>query len=262
MSQYHLPDPAGQPSYPVPQNSPYYNQAPAYQLPAHQPPAYQLPAHQPPAYSQPPVMPYAPVYAGVLQPAPVARPKLTITPIITLIICAICIVLRVSELIASTRMVNSYNNLMHQLFTDLHMQRDHDITSFTNGISHVLQVLNILLLISVAIYFTLGIFVYRGRNWARILMAIIAIFGMVGSTLHLLFMLNIQHYMVEEGKELIQPGMPVPHFEFESMVPVLVFIYASLNSANFFLLVFLWLPGTNAFIRNSKIYRLVQKSMA
>ena len=163
MSQYHLPDPAGQPSYPVPQNSPYYNQAPA---------------HQPPAYSQPPVVPYAPVYAGVLQPAPVARPKLTITPIITLIICAICIVLRVSELIASTRMVNSYNNLMHQLFTDLHMQRDHDITSFTNGISHVLQVLNILLLISVAIYFTLGIFVYRGRNWARILMAIIAIFGL------------------------------------------------------------------------------------
>ena len=167
MSQYHLPDPAGQPSYPVPQNSPYYNQTPA---------------HQPPAYSQPPVVPYAPVYAGVLQPAPVARPKLTITPIITLIICAICIVLRVSELIASTRMVNSYNNLMHQLFTDLHMQQDHDITSFTNGINHVLQVLNILLLISVAIYFTLGIFVYRGRNWARILMAIIAIFGMLGST--------------------------------------------------------------------------------
>ena len=64
MSQYRLPDPAGQPSYPAPQNSPYYNQAPA---------------HQPPAYSQPPVMPYAPVYAGVLQPAPVARPKLTIT---------------------------------------------------------------------------------------------------------------------------------------------------------------------------------------
>ena len=237
MSQYHLPDPAGQPSYPVPQNSPYYNQTPA---------------HQPPAYSQPPVVPYAPV----------ARPKLTITPIITLIICAICIVLRVSELIASTRMVNSYNNLMHQLFTDLHMQQDHDITSFTNGINHVLQVLNILLLISVAIYFTLGIFVYRGRNWARILMAVIAIFGMVGSTLHLLFMLNIQHYMVEEGKELIQPGMPVPHFEFESMIPVLVFIYASLIIANFFLLVFLWLPGTNAFIRNSKIYRLVQKSMA
>ena len=247
MSQYHLPDPAGQPSYPVPQNSPYYNQTPA---------------HQPPAYSQPPVVPYAPVYAGVLQPAPVARPKLTITPIITLIICAICIVLRVSELIASTRMVNSYNNLMHQLFTDLHMQQDHDITSFTNGISHVLQVLNILLLISVAIYFTLGIFVYRGRNWARILMAIIAIFGMLGSTLHLLYMLNIQYYMVEEGKELIQPGMPVPHFEFESMIPVLVFIYASLIIANFFLLVFLWLPGTNAFIRNSKIYRLVQKSMA
>ena len=241
MSQYHLPDPAGQPSYPVPQNSPYYNQTPA---------------HQPPAYSQPPVVPYAPVYAGVLQPAPVARPKLTITPIITLIICAICIVLRVSELIASTRMVNSYNNLMHQLFTDLH------ITSFTNGINHVLQVLNILLLISVAIYFTLGIFVYRGRNWARILMAIIAIFGIIGSTLHLLYMLNIQYYMVEEGKELIQPGLPVPHFEFESMIPVLVFIYASLIIANFFLLVFLWLPGTNAFIRNSKIYRLVQKSMA
>ena len=262
MSQYHLPDPAGQPSYPVPQNSPYYNQAPAYQLPAHQSPAYQLPAHQPPAYSQPPVMPYAPVYAGVLQPAPVARPKLTITPIITLIICAICIVLRVSELIASTRMVNSYNNLMHQLFTDLHMQQDHDITSFTNGINHVLQVLNILLLISVAIYFTLGIFVYRGRNWARILMAIIAIFGIIGSTLHLLCMLNIQHYMVEEGKELIQSGLPVPHFEFESMIPVLVFIYASLIITNFFLLVFLWLPGTNAFIRNSKIYRLAQKSMA
>ena len=239
MSQYHLPDPAGQPSYPVPQNSPYYNQTPA---------------HQPPAYSQPPVVPYAPVYAGVLQPAPVARPKLTITPIITLIICAICIVLRVSELIASTRMVNSYNNLMHQLFTDLHMQQDHDITSFTNGINHVLQVLNILLLISV--------FVYRGRNWARILMAIIAIFGMLGSTLHLLYMLNIQYYMVEEGKELIQPGLPVRHFEFESMIPVLVFIYASLIITNFFLLVFLWLPGTNAFIRNSKIYRLVQKSMA
>ena len=243
MSQYHLPDPAGQPSYPVPQNSPYYNQTPA---------------HQPPAYLQPPVVPYAPVYADVLQPAPVARPKLTITPII----CAICIVLRVSELIASTRMVNSYNNLMHQLFTDLHMQQDHDITSFTNGINHVLQVLNILLLISVAIYFTLGIFVYRGRNWARILMAIIAIFGMLGSTLHLLYMLNIQYYMVEEGKELIQPGLPVPHFEFESMIPVLVFIYASLIITNFFLLVFLWLPGTNAFIRNSKIYRLVQKSMA
>ena len=49
-----------------------------------------------------------------------------------------------------------------------------------------------------------------GVTGARILMAVIAIFGMVGSTLHLLFMLNIQHYMVEEGKELIQPGMPVP----------------------------------------------------
>ena len=262
MSQYHLPDPAGQPSYPVPQNSPYYNQAPAYQLPAHQSPAYQLPAHQPPAYSQPPVMPYAPVYAGVLQPAPVARPKLTITPIITLIICAICIVLRVSELIASTQMVNSYNSLVYQFFADSHTREAQDVISASNGISHVLQVLNILLLISVAIYFTLGIFVYRGRNWARILMAIIAIFGIIGSTLHLLCMLNIQHYMVEEGKELIQSGMPVPHFEFESMIPVLVFIYASLIITNFSLLVFLWLPGTNAFIRNSKIYRLAQKSMA
>ena len=252
MSQYHLPDPAGQPSYPVPQNSPYYNQTPAYQLPA----------HQPPAYSQPPVMSYAPVYAGVLQPAPVARPKLTITPIITLIICAICIVLRVSELIASTQMVNSYNSLVYQFFADSHTREAQDVISASNGISHVLQVLNILLLISVAIYFTLGIFVYRGRNWARILMAIIAIFGMLGSTLHLLYMLNIQYYMVEEGKELIQPGLPVPHFEFESMIPVLVFIYASLIITNFFLLVFLWLPGTNAFIRNSKIYRLAQKSMA
>ena len=247
MSQYHLPDPAGQPSYPVPQNSPYYNQAPT---------------HQPPAYSQPPVVPYAPVYAGVLQPAPVARPKLTITPIITLIICAICIVLRVSELIASTQMVNSYNSLVYQFFADSHTREAQAAISASNGISHVLQVLNILLLISVAIYFTLGIFVYRGRNWARILMAVIAIFGIIGSTLHLLYMLNIQHYMVEEGKELIQPGLPVPHFEFESMVPVLVFIYASLIITNFFLLVFLWLPGTNAFIRNSKIYRLVQKSMA
>ena len=252
MSQYHLPDPAGQPSYPVPQNSPYYTQAPAYQLPA----------HQPPAYSQPPVMPYAPVYAGVLQPAPVARPKLTITPIITLIICAICIVLRVSELIASTQMVNSYNSLVYQFFADSHTREAQDVISASNGISHVLQVMNILLLISVAIYFTLGIFVYRGRNWARILMAIIAIFGIIGSTLHLLCMLNIQHYMVEEGKELIQSGLPVPHFEFESMIPVLVFIYASLIITNFFLLVFLWLPGTNAFIRNSKIYRLAQKSMA
>lgn len=252
MSQYHLPDPAGQPSYPVPQNSPYYNQTPAYQLPA----------HQPPAYSQPPVMSYAPVYAGVLQPAPVARPKLTITPIITLIICAICIVLRVSELIASTQMVNSYNSLVYQFFADSHTREAQDVISASNGISHVLQVLNILLLISVAIYFTLGIFVYRGRNWARILMAIIAIFGIIGSTLHLLCMLNIQHYMVEEGKELIQSGLPVPHFEFESMIPVLVFIYASLIITNFFLLVFLWLPGTNAFIRNSKIYRLAQKSMA
>ena len=247
MSQYHLPDPDGQPRYPAPQNSPYYNQAPA---------------HQPPAYSQPPVVPYAPVYAGVLQPAPVARPKLTITPIITLIICAICIVLRVSELIASTRMVNSYNNLMHQFLADSHMQQDQNIISFTNGISHVLQVLNILLLISIAIYFTLGIFVYRGRNWARILMAIIAILGIIGSTLHFLYMLSIQHYLVGEGKEIIQSQLPVPHLEFESMVPVLVFIYASLIITNFFLLVFLWLPGTNAFIRNSKIYRLVQKSMA
>ncbi|MDO4883406.1 MAG: hypothetical protein Q3991_00495 [Rothia sp. (in: high G+C Gram-positive bacteria)] len=247
MSQYNLPGPEGQPSYLAPQNSPYYDQVSAY---------------QPPAYPQPPVAPYAPVYAAVFQPAPVARPKLTITPIITLIICAACIVLRLVELVSSIRMVNSYNNLIYKFFTDSHVQQNQNVISFINGISQVLQVLNILLLISVAIYFILGIFVYRGRNWARILMAIIAIFGIVGSTLHLLCMLTIQRYIDEGKKDLIQSQLPVPHFEFESMVPVLVVIYASLIIANFFLLVFLWLPGTNAFIRNSKIYRLVQNSMA
>ena len=112
-----------------------------------------------------------------------------------------------------------------------------------------------LILCSIIIYVMLGFYIYRGYNVARIIMTIVAIGNSISLVLHAGFVSDASvHIAREDGLTLASNFAPT--FSILTVICVLLVI------ANIVLLVFLWLPGTNIFMRQAKTYRLALNTTA
>ena len=112
-----------------------------------------------------------------------------------------------------------------------------------------------LILCSIIIYIMLGFYIYRGYNVARIIMTIVAIGNSISLALHAGFVSDASvHIAREYGLTLASNFAPT--------FSILTVIYVLLVIANIVLLVFMWLPGTNIFMRQAKTYRLALNTTA
>ena len=112
-----------------------------------------------------------------------------------------------------------------------------------------------LILCSIIIYVMLGFYVYRGYNMARIIMTIVAIGDSISLALHAVFVSEASAYIAREYG-LTRASNFAPTFSILTVICVLLVI------ANIVLLVFMWLPGTNIFMRQAKTYRLALNTTA
>ena len=91
-------------------------------------------------------------------------------------------------------------------------------------------------------------------NMARIIMTIVAIGDSISLALHAVFVSEASVHIAREW--LTYASDLAPTFS------ILTVIYELLVIANIVLLVFLWLPGTNIFMRQAKTYRLALNTTA
>ena len=101
----------------------------------------------------------------------------------------------------------------------------------------------------------LGFYIYRGYNLARIIMTIVAIGNSISLALHAVFVSEASAYIAREYG-LTRASNFAPTFSILTVICVLLVI------ANIVLLVFMWLPGTNIFMRQAKTYRLALNTTA
>ena len=123
-----------------------------------------------------------------------------------------------------------------------------------NTLESFVSFISLPLFLSIILYILFGVFIYRGYNWSRIVMTVIAVLALAGIVLHT-FITSAALSGMNEERSSLAPG-------FTSSLSTLIVIYVVLFIANVALIVFLWLPGTNRFMRDSKAYRLAQNPMA
>ena len=112
-----------------------------------------------------------------------------------------------------------------------------------------------LILCSIIIYVMLGFYIYRGYNVARIIMTIVAIGNSISLALHAGFVSDASVHIAREYGLTLASNF-APTFSILTVICVLLVI------ANIVLLVFMWLPGTNIFMRQAKTYRLALNTTA
>ena len=112
-----------------------------------------------------------------------------------------------------------------------------------------------LILCSIIIYIMLGFYIYRGYNVARIIMTIVAIGNSISLALHAGFVSDASVHIAREYGLTLASNF-APTFSILTVICVLLVI------ANIVLLVFMWLSGTNIFMRQAKTYRLALNTTA
>ena len=112
-----------------------------------------------------------------------------------------------------------------------------------------------LILCSIVLYVMLGLYVYRGYNMARIIMTIVAIGNSISLALHAGFVSDASVHIAREYGLTLASNF-APTFSILTVICVLLVI------ANIVLLVFMWLSGTNIFMRQAKTYRLALNTTA
>ena len=112
-----------------------------------------------------------------------------------------------------------------------------------------------LILCSIIIYIMLGFYIYRGYNVARIIMTIVAIGNSISLALHAVFVSEASVHIAREYGLTLASNF-APTFSILTVICVLLVI------ANIVLLVFMWLSGTNIFMRQAKTYRLALNTTA
>ena len=112
-----------------------------------------------------------------------------------------------------------------------------------------------LILCSIIIYVMLGFYIYRGYNVARIIMTIVAIGNSISLALHAGFVSDASVHIAREYGLTLASNF-APTFSILTVICVLLVI------ANIVLLVFMWLSGTNIFMRQAKTYRLALNTTA
>ena len=177
------------------------------------------------------------VYAFAV-PAPTARPKITATAKAAFITTLLCALLRIVEFMIMMATINSLHSA-GEMTDDRY-----------RGFGSSLLFMSIPLFLSVILYIACGFYIFRGYDWARVVVSVIAFLALGSVYFYISFTLWLIAGLREE-RLAKTPGI-------SAILYTLLIIYITLLIVNIVLFVFLWLPGTNAFMFNSKVYRLAQ----
>ena len=177
------------------------------------------------------------VYAFAV-PAPTARPKITATAKTAFITTLLCALLRIMEFTIMVATINS-----------LHSAGEMSDQRYSNNWSFLL-VISVPLFLSVVLYIVCGFYIFRGYDWARVVVSAMA-FLAFASVYFYGFSTELLISGLREERLARTPGI-------SAILYTLLIIYITLFIVNIVLFVLLWLPGTNAFMFNSKVYRLAQ----
>ena len=106
------------------------------------------------------------------------------------------------------------------------------------------------LFLSVILYIACGCYIFRGYDWARVVVSVMVFLAFTSVYIYILYIQGLISGLREE-RLARTPGIA-------AILYTLLIIYITLFIVNIVLFVLLWLPGTNAFMFNSKVYRLAQ----
>ena len=196
--------------------------------------------------SQQPMMQPAPTAYATAASIPATRPKITALAMTAFIVSLACALLRLVEF-------GTMRSAMSSLQTVAAMNGGQSLRNY-NTLESFVSFISLPLFLSIILYVLFGVFIYRGYNWSRIVMTVIAVLALAGIVLHT-FITSAALSGMNEERSSLAPG-------FTSSLSTLIVIYVVLFIANVALIVFLWMPGTNRFMRDSKAYRLAQNPMA
>ena len=196
--------------------------------------------------SQQPMMQPAPTAYASAASIPATRPKITALAMTAFIVSLACALLRLVEF-------GTMRSAMSSLQPVAVMNGGQSLRNY-NTLESFVSFISLPLFLSIILYVLFGIFIYRGHNWSRIVMTVIAVLALAGIVLHT-FITSAALSGMNEERSSLAPG-------FTSSLSTLIVIYVVLFIANVALIVFLWLSGTNRFMRDSKAYRLAQNPMA
>ena len=177
------------------------------------------------------------VYAFAV-PEPTARPKITAmakTAFITTLLCALLRIVEFTIIIVTINSLHSAGEMTDDRY---------------RGLGSSLSIMSIPLFLSVVLYIVCGFYIFRGYDWARVVVSVIAFLALGSVYFYISFTLWLIAGLREE-RLAKTPGIA-------AILSTLLIIYITLLIVNIVLFVFLWLPGTNAFMFNSKVYRLAQ----
>lgn len=177
------------------------------------------------------------VYAFAV-PAPTARPKITATAKTAFITTLLCALLRIMEFTIIIVTINSLHSA-GEMTDDRY-----------RGFGSSLLFMSTPLFLSVVLYIACGFYIFRGYDWARVVVSVMVFLAFTSVYIYILYIQGLISGLREE-RLARTPGIA-------AILYTLLIIYITLFIVNIVLFVLLWLPGTNAFMFNSKVYRLAQ----
>ena len=186
-------------------------------------------------------------YADATATMVAVPPKITTLPLTAAIISWVYALVRLAEFGFMIVALGILKSTVDSAFPD--SLRNYQ---FFQSFAHFLL---FLILCSILLYVMLGFYVYRGYNMARIIMTIVAIGDNISLALHAVFVSEASVHIAREYGLTLASNF-APTFSILTVICVLLVI------ANIVLLVFMWLPGTNIFMRQAKTYRLALNTTA
>ena len=194
-------------------------------------------------------------YSAAPMPESAAKPKMPILLLSVLILALLMPVLRLVEYGSMASMVNSLIEALRQSFGERIYQKVIDKPSFHKyqDIQVDLVIRSVFGIFFSVIYIVLGIFVFLGRNWARI---VLTVFAVLNTLLVLLFLLDLS---IDYNK--FSDSYSADLVDFRGQFFRLIIIYIAILVAGLLPVILMWMPPVNVYMRNTKAYWKAKKAL-
>lgn len=203
-------------------------------------------------YIQNPTMPAQPVSRSAQENNAVKAEKPTRSFILTLVFVGAlaCIALRVAEYLVTASFMNDAARWVSSQYSQYGENIDRESVAvpafFLSSAQSALLLVSVF--ISSCLYFLFGCCAFIGRNWARVMLTILAVIGAVMSALKL-WGYNTAQTSIEGLSQNPQS---------QGYIRALMVIYGFLCAVNLLTIILMWLPGANRYVRRLKAYRLAR----
>ena len=178
----------------------------------------------------------------------IEKPVRTFVLTLVLVGALACIALRIIEYLVSASLMNEAARwVSSQQYAENIDREAVAVPAFLlSGAQAALLLVSVF--VSSCLYLLFGCFAYVGRNWARIMLTILAVIGIIVSAFKCWAFNTAQ-----TGIEGISQNPQV-----QGYMGVLVILYAALCAVNLLTIVLMWLRPANRYVRKLKAYRLAR----